>query len=82
MSDRSDRPTVDCNVRWRDDLGESVADGGRGKDDSVSAETAADLRRLADALEAVNWHEVPTVSAVTAAVFARLVEAALGRTDR
>lgn len=67
---------VTSAVRWRDDYtppqpGESTCET------NADRETIEDLRRALDAIQAVNWHDVPGVSAATAAAFARLLDLAI-----
>lgn len=44
----------------------------------IDAATAEDLRAAVDALEAVEWADVPSVSTATAAVFAQMLRRAAG----
>lgn len=67
---------VTTSVRWRDDY-EPRERRESDREPTVDEDTATDLRRLLDALEAVNWRDVPSVSCASVAVFAKLIELAL-----
>lgn len=72
----SDEPVrVTCDVTWRSTLPGDTTDERRRRD--LDGETRRELRVLIARVEAVDWSDVPGVSAATAAAFATALERAL-----